>query len=125
MTFCVEMAYSAPDGSNVPPSSVDDGAIERLDAPTTDTNSYTLLPFTASPSTSKKVAYIEPNGGIGVLVPACTKRKSNSAARCVSADPSLQVAVPTSIVTPEEHLEGRIPNPRQANPSEVTMAWVV
>ena len=38
-TFCVDIAYSAPDGEKVPPSSVDDDAIVRLDAPITATNS--------------------------------------------------------------------------------------
>ena len=52
LIFCVEIAYSASDGKNVPPSSVDDGAISRFSAPEMVTNSYTLPPFTTSPSTS-------------------------------------------------------------------------
>ena len=52
LMFCVEIAYSASDGKNVPPSSVDDGASVRLSAPEMVTNSYTLPPFTTSPSTS-------------------------------------------------------------------------
>ena len=38
------MAYNAPDGSNVPPSSVVDGASVRLDAPKIYTNSNELPP---------------------------------------------------------------------------------
>ena len=57
LTFCVAAAYSAPDGSNVPTSSVDAGAITLRDAPSTDTNSYTLPPPAVSPSTSKTVSY--------------------------------------------------------------------
>ena len=52
LMFCVEIAYSAPDGKNELPSSVDVGAIVRVDAPRIVTNSYTLPPLTTSPSTS-------------------------------------------------------------------------
>ena len=39
LTLFVATAYSASEGRNTPPSSVDDGANVRLDAPSTDTSS--------------------------------------------------------------------------------------
>ena len=125
LMFCVEIAYSASDGKNVPPSKVDVGAMVRLAAPRIVTNSYTLPPFTTSPSTSKNVVYIEWNGGIDVLVLDRTKRKSNSAARVIVGVPSLQLAVVASSVAPDSQMDGRIPKPRHAKPALVKMACVV
>ena len=52
LTFCVAAAYSAPDGWNVPVSSVDDGAVVCVSAPSTATSSYSAPPLTTSPSKS-------------------------------------------------------------------------
>ena len=92
LTFCCASAAFAPDGSNTPGSSVEDAARMARDAPSTDTNSYTLPPCATSPSTSKNVVYIRPNGGICVSVPARTNVKSNSAARKIVVVPSTHVA---------------------------------
>lgn len=68
---------------------------------------------------------MEPNGGIDVLVPVCTNRKSNSPPRMIVGVPSLQLAVVASSVAPDSHNEGRIPKPRQAKPAVVNTACVV
>ena len=125
MTFCVASAAFAPDGSNTPGSSVDDAARMARDAPSTDTNSNTLPPCDMSPSTSKNVVYIRPNGGIGVSVPACTNVKSNSAARKMVVEPSTHVALEASSAAPDAHVAGRSPKPMHAKPPVVYTACVV
>lgn len=114
MTFRDAIAYIAPDGASEPASSVDDGAMVRRDAPRIVTNSYTLPPLTTSPSTSKKVACIVSNGGMGVVVPASTKLNVNSAARITVGVPSAQLAEAASRGDSDAHIEGRTPKPRQA-----------
>ena len=125
LMLCVEIAYSASDGRNCPASSVDDGAIVRLAAPSTDTNSYTAPPFTTSPSTSKKVVCIEPNAGIVVDVPDCTNWNRSSVVRMISAVPSRHVAVARSTAAVDAHSDGRMPKPMHAKPAAVNVACVV
>ena len=38
---------------------------------------------------------------------------------------SVHVAVARSTAVPDAHVDGRIPKPRHAKPSDVAMAWVV
>ena len=118
LTFCVEVAYSASFSAKNPASIVSaaDGAIVRLVAPSTAFSSYKLPPLITSPSTSKKVASIRSKAGICSLVPAYTKRKSNSAARIVVGVPSTQLAVTRSSTEPEEQYDLRSPNPRHTKP---------
>ena len=101
--LCVEIAYSASLISKMPASIVSaaEGAMIRSTAPSTASSSYTLPPLIVSPSTSKKVARIRSKAGIGSLVPACTKRKSNSVALIVVGVPSAQLAVVGSSCEPE------------------------
>jgi len=66
--------------------------------------------------------YIVPNGAIAVVVPACTNRKSNSAARMIGVEPSLQVAVASWTLAPDAQVDGRTPKPKHAKPNEVNSA---
>ena len=60
--------------------------------------------------------------GIGVMVPAITKRKTNSPPRIVVGEPSSHSALARLSAAPESQYDGRSPNPRQANPEEVSSA---
>lgn len=75
------------------------------------------------PSTSKKVVCTAPNGAIGVVVPDCTKLKSNSAARSVVGVPSAHLAVAASSAAPEAQVDVRTPRPKHAKPAGVSAAW--
>jgi hypothetical protein len=124
LTFCDAMTYSASFSANVPASSVSaaDGAIVRLVAPSTAFSSYTDPSPITSPSTSKKVVCSRSKAGICSLVPAYTKRKSNSAARIVVGVPSAQLAITRSSTDPEEQYDARSPKPRHTKPDEVSRA---
>ena len=125
-TFWVDIAYSASFRWNVPPSIVAaaDGAITRSIAPRTAFSSYTLPPSIESPSTSKKVVYRRSNAGVESPVPACTKRKSNSAPRIV-VGPVVHSAVTASSPEPDSQYDVRSPNPMQTKPEVVKTACEV